>query len=194
MIQKFILSGLVCLVLIVGCASTPPSTDHNYANPGEPSGYALVSLTQTGVPMNMMQTSYKFHSINGGSVTGELTDGVFFQIELLSGQKPALPLTLPRDFLVQRDNPYGVIRLVELPVGDYQVSTFNAAGANRHANGKLPDIRFSIAAGKVVYLGNFNMEYSSDQRLRFNLNDEYSRDMDLFRKRFPDDAKRLLKN
>jgi hypothetical protein len=189
---------LACLVFIAGCASAPPVTDRKFAKSNVPSGYALVSLTKTGSPINMMQADYKFQSVDGGGVAGELTDGVFFQIELLSGQKPPIPLTLPRDYLVQRENPYGVIRLVELPAGEYQVFNFSASLSNgyvtRRINGKVPDVKFSITPGKIVYLGNFNLEYSLDQTVRFNMTDEYERDMALFRKRFPEDAKRLLKN
>jgi len=133
------LAILVCLCL-GGWVTDPAHADYR----GKDAGTLVVALGSIGQPLNL----YQWHYRKLGRASGDATFA-YQPHNFLSSRQP--------DF---NGHETGIVQVLHLPPGDYEVYTFNAAGAGyAHSETLRPrkefSLPFTIKAGEASYIGDF---------------------------------------
>jgi hypothetical protein len=106
---------------------------------------------------------------------------------------PMIPIDTNRnsDF----PNFYGSLRAVSLSPGSYYLTaSFTSPGLGTTA---LTGFAFDVRAGEMTYVGELAKKSSCDEMTRYQVSDEYDRDLDIAKSKYPTirsrtPAKRLL--
>jgi hypothetical protein len=174
-------TALLSLVLLAGCVSTV-DPDKAELDPGR--AYALVSVSHSGYGwLEEMQAVYRKRGD-----TGEYPVPVNFRYLYQKPENGVLLRNSDKRML-------GELKLLELAPGDYEFFGWNAKVArgnqgltivNTHwkPHEAPPPLRFSVAAGRVTYIGNVDVSFLGTKRYRWAALDERERDLAAYRSRF----------
>lgn len=173
---------LTLSLLLSACATQ--SVDNSYV-PSEHSGrgIAIVSVTYSG--------RYSGYSVIYSSLDKSTTGR--FQV----GEAMALIPYIPKmDF--ETDAATGNVVAVELPAGSYEINDWHVGSGYFHLRPARPfSIRFDVAPGKAVYLGNFHFEQTGSMGLsvtgvKLAHRDETKRDIPAIARKLPNVARAPL--
>lgn len=185
----------VLAVALAGCSFSLTNISPGY-RPGEheENGVALFSLTN----------SVAFPGFTVGQKRCEGLDSLALRIQKAGGEEALPSVTWKKNSPPPRLER-GRLVAVALPAGDYRIAgwegVLRGGFQDYHLRGKA-DYPFSLAPGKVTYLGNVHVQFAegdADAAIcgfpsGLSIRDASARDVELFRKSFPNGSEGPLVN
>lgn len=155
----------------------PPSQSTDVTN-----GWIMFSMTATGPVKVLMIPTLYYHGLDNG--TKGKVEGGEHKLRRDTGK---LPIFIGLSKLVlERDDPMGSIKILDLPVGEYEFDRFAAFGGNGTVVYSSPGfrMRFTVKPGQINYLGNLNFDFNNLPNVGVRVYGDFaSRDEALFRER-----------
>jgi hypothetical protein len=188
--QKLI--GMLALMLFQGCAITQNSAADTNDTQNKGMGVIVFSLThdvQGGPDNNVLLYRYQLPYSFGKRETYQSNERNIFSV--------AKPGDFPSPSGSGYLSVYGYLHVVPVPVGEHEFQSWNITAQNGTLSiypKNAKPLKFTVAAGEVVYLGAFHghlkqgknllrMEITGDGFV--SVRDDRERDMALLYKRYP---------
>lgn len=169
---------LVLVVVAAGCVTSQSNVSPDFKlNASGTTGILAGSITYLG-PYAGYRVSYR--SIGNQSALGAIQ----------TGEAVTLLPRFSRGDTSLLGNP-GDLFAIELPVGDYEFFTWHVGSGYAHVRASTPfNIRFTVSAGKITYVGNFHFQITSRLGLmvtgaELNHYDFAERDVPLIKRQYP---------
>ncbi|VAW73484.1 hypothetical protein MNBD_GAMMA10-1255, partial [hydrothermal vent metagenome] len=84
-----------------------------------------------------------------------------------------------------RDNYYGRLVSIELPVGSYEIYQFEGISGHSKSYGKNEiSVKFSVRENSVNYIGNIHF-HVAEKEIMYNVKNMFQRDIAYFQKKYP---------
>lgn len=178
------LTGMTCCVLMfLACIARADDLTPSPPPPADsPNGWVMFSLTATG-PVKVLMIPTLYYRGLDNQTKGKIDGGE----HKLRRDTSKLPVFIGLSKLVlDRDDPMGSIKIMDLPVGEYVFERFAVFSGDGAAVYSTPGFRlpFTVKPGQVNYIGNLNFDFNHLPGVDFGVFGDYaSRDVALFRER-----------
>jgi len=189
---------VLVVVLLSGCKTANVRDDYTFSEETE-AGIIIGSVTQTKDTGTATNTQF---FVNYHSKKNKKT--------LYSKEESALLGYLGAKSEFGPEEDFGRIFVIEIPPGKHEVDHWNIThgdggyyGFTLYPKSPSPVLNFDVTSGDIIYLGNFHMNVESGKNLFGmtiptggvpEINDEYDRDIKLFKKKFAQFSNKEIKN
>ncbi len=205
MIRQVCTTFVFAALTLAGCAGTPESRLRAATDGSDGEGLAIVSMTLSGMPLSRVNGfEYRIrHFAAAGSdavMTTPLVSSSAQRVRQASTSResgasywsaavtgPGVP---DAGDLVEAGQLVGRVLALSLPAGDYEIYRWRvlengAAGEVEHSPAQTFSYRFSVTAGRAVYLGRVHLALSAARKQALNIEDRRDADLATLRQNYP---------